>query len=154
MQVIFLIGLQASGKSSFYRSRFLDSHVLVSKDLWPNARNRDARQIREVEKALGEGRKVVVDNTNATVGDRAPVLALATRYGAEVVGYYFESRVEDCLKRNAVREGKNRVPDVALYSTIKRMERPRLEEGFASLHYVALRPEEGFRVSAWKDDEP
>jgi predicted kinase len=42
--------------------------------------------MRLIEEALTEGRSVVVDNTNPTVEDRAPIIALTRRYGAEVVG--------------------------------------------------------------------
>jgi hypothetical protein len=41
-----------------------------------------------------------------------------------VVGCYFESRVADCMERNRRREGKARVPDVALSATRKRVVPP------------------------------
>jgi predicted kinase len=33
MDIIILIGLQASGKSTFYRAHFADTHEHISKDL-------------------------------------------------------------------------------------------------------------------------
>lgn len=150
METVLLIGLQGSGKSSFFGERFAQTHALVSKDLFPNARNRERRQMRELEAAWDTGRSVVLDNTNATRADRAPVIASARARGCSVVGYYFESRVEDCLRRNRIRG--NPVPDVAIYSTIARLERPRLEEGFDALHHVRLAPAGGFEVSDWIED--
>ena len=119
MELVLLIGLQGSGKSSFYRERFAGTHALVSKDLWPHARKRDARQQRLIQEALAAGRSVVVDNTNPTAEGRAPLIALGKAHGARVVGYSFESRLEDCLARNALRTGRARVPEVALYATRK-----------------------------------
>jgi predicted kinase len=150
METVLLIGLQGSGKSSFFRTRFEATHALVSKDLFPNARNRDRRQRRELESAWSAGRSVVLDNTNAARSDRAPVIAAARARGSSVVGYYFESKVEDCLRRN--RERSRPVPDVAIYSTIARMERPRREEGFDALHHVRVDPAGGFEVSDWIDE--
>lgn len=147
MELVLFIGLQGSGKSSFYRERFADSHVLVSKDLWPNARRREARQRRLISEALASGRSVVVDNTNPTPELRAPLIALGKSHGARVVGYAFESPLEDCLARNAKREGRARVPEVALYATRKVLRWPSLAEGFDALHFVRLTPEGTFEVT-------
>jgi hypothetical protein len=40
---------------------------------------------------------VVVDNTNPTVDERAPIIELARRYGAAVLGYVFELHLGACL---------------------------------------------------------
>ena len=43
-ELVLFVGLQASGKSSFYRARFAGTHDLVSKDRFPNNRNPARRQ--------------------------------------------------------------------------------------------------------------
>lgn len=151
MELVLFIGLQGSGKSSFYRERFADSHVLVSKDLWPRARRRDARQQRLIADALAAGRSVVVDNTNPTPEIRAPLIALGKAHGARVMGYAFESRLEDCLARNARREGRAQVPEVALYATRKVLRWPSPTEGFDALHFVRFTPEGTFDVTDWRE---
>jgi predicted kinase len=146
--------LQASGKSSFYRARFAGTHDLVSKDRFPNNRNPARRQRQLIEEFLGAGRSVVVDNTNSTMGDRAELIALARSFGATAVGYYFESRLDDCLERNRQREGKARIPDVALYATHKRLCLPSRAEGFDRLYYVRLRGEGRFEILDWREGVP
>jgi predicted kinase len=152
VELVLFIGLQGAGKSSFYRARFAATHALVSKDRLRNNRNPERRQRQLIAEALAEGRSVVVDNTNATAEARRPLIELGQQAGARVVGYYFESRLEDCLRRNAGRAGKERVPDVALYATAKRLELPQLAEGFAELSYVRLVEGGGFEVSPWREE--
>ncbi|MCP3164683.1 ATP-binding protein [Myxococcus qinghaiensis] len=152
MELILFIGLQASGKSRFFQRHFADTHVLVSKDLWPHARRKEARQRRLIVEALGAGRSVVVDNTHPTLAQRAPLIALGHEQGAHVLGFYFESRLADCLARNAKREGRARVPEVALFATVKQLRRPSLEEGFDSLYHVSWTVDGGFIVEDWKEE--
>ena len=149
MQLILFIGLQGSGKSGFYRERFAATHVLVSKDLWPNARRREARQRRLIAEALARGQSVVVDNTSPRLEDRAPLIALGRRGGARVVGYYFPPDLEACLARNAARVGRARVEDKALHITLSQLRAPSLAEGFDDLFQVWLAPEGGFVVREW-----
>jgi predicted kinase len=100
MKLVIFIGLQASGKSTFFRNYLAATHILVSKDLMRNNRNRARRQAQLVEAALQAEHSVVVDNTNPTVEDRASLIELGNQYGVRIVGYYFESNLKDCLERN------------------------------------------------------
>jgi predicted kinase len=154
LEIVVFVGLQGSGKSSFYRARFAGSHELVSKDLFPHNRNPARRQRQLVEQALAAGHPVVVDNTNAMLVERTDLIALARTFGAEVVGYYFESRLTDCLERNRQRQGKARVPDIALYATRKRLCLPSLSEGFDRLQYVRLLGEGEFEILDWNEEQP
>jgi predicted kinase len=135
-ELIVFSGLQASGKSTYYRSHLAATHVHVSKDLMTNTRDRDARQVREIARALAEGKSVVVDNTNPTPAVRAPLIALGRAHGARVVAYYFETTVKDSVARNRLREGKARVPDVALFVTAKKMVPPTIAEGFDEVRVI------------------
>src|SRR5438552_19148705 len=99
-ELIILVGLQGSGKSTFYQTFFPSTHDWVSKDRFRNNRNPARRQRKLIEAGLQAGRSVVVDNTSLTTEDRAELIALGRASGARVIGFYFESRVEDCLERN------------------------------------------------------
>lgn len=146
-ELVILVGLQGSGKSTFYRERFASTHSLASMDLYsPSSRNRRKRLLREVAEHLAAGRSVVADNTQPTAADRAPLVALARAAGARVVGFYLASPVADCLRRNAAREGAARVPDVALLATAKKLEPPSLTEGFDRLSRVSIGQPSGFVV--------
>jgi predicted kinase len=153
-ELVLFIGLQAAGKSSFYRAAFAGTHDWVSKDRLHNNRNPARRQRQLVEETFRASRSVVVDNTNPTKEERAELIALARSFGATVVGYYFESRLADCLERNRRREGTSRVPDIALYATRKRLCLPSIAEGFDRLHYVRLLGEGRFAVLDWNEELP
>jgi len=137
LQLIVLVGLPGSGKTTYYRAHFAATHAHVSKDLWPNAARRDERQGREIDAALGGGKSVVVDNTNPSRAVRAPLIALGRRHGARIVAVYFETDVRTAIMRNRQREGRERVPDVAIFTTKKTLVPPALDEGFDEVRVVA-----------------
>jgi predicted kinase len=130
--LVILVGLPASGKSTYYFANFADTHVHVSKDLLP----RGGRQEPLIEKALAAGKSVVVDNTNPSPAIRKPLIKLGRRHGARIVGYFFEVDVKTALARNRGREGKARVPDIALFVTKKKLVPPSYDEGFDEIHVI------------------
>jgi predicted kinase len=147
-ELVVFVGLPASGKSTFYQQRFAATHELVSKDRMPNNWRRGARQRELIEAALRHGRPVVVDNTNTRRADRAELVQLARAAGATTALYHFTAAVRDCVRRNKLREGKARVPDVALFTAAKRLEPPAADEGFDARYEVALdEPNGGFVVT-------
>ncbi|HET9195653.1 MAG TPA: AAA family ATPase [Vicinamibacterales bacterium] len=141
MECVILIGLPASGKTTFYLERFAGTHEHVSKDAMRHNRQPQRRQNELIDAALAAGRSVAVDNTNPTAADRAAIIAIARRHGAEVAGYFFPTEAADALRRNRAREGRNRVPAVAIFAARKRLERPAYEEGFDRLFTVAVNEE-------------
>jgi predicted kinase len=147
MEIIIFAGLQASGKSTFYRTHFATTHVLVSKDLMPNNKQRSQHQFQLIEAALQAGSSVVVDNTNPTLADRAELVQLGRTYNAEIVGYYFMPEVSQSLARNKQRTGKEKVPDIAIFATMKRFVNPTYEEGFDRLFYVSANDDGTFNES-------
>jgi predicted kinase len=147
MEAIIFIGLPGSGKSSFYKERFFSTHVRISLDLL-KTRHRERRLF---ETCLATGQRVVIDNTNPTRVERLKYIQPAKTAGYAVVGFYFQSKVEDCLRRNSQRTDHHRVPDVAILAAAKKLELPVREEGFDRLFYVRL---EGgaFIVEEWQDE--
>ena len=96
------------------------------------------RQEQLIDAALAAGRSVVVDNTNPRAADRAAIITAARRHGAEVAGYFFPTEARDALRRNRAREGRTRVPDVAIFATRKRLEVPTYDEDFDRLYTVTV----------------
>ena len=135
---MILVGLPASGKSTFFRQRFAGTHDHVSKDLLRHNRRPQRRQEQLIADSLAAGRSVVVDNTNPSETVRAPLIAIARAHGAEVVAYFFITDAADALRRNRARQGRERVPDVAIFTVRKRLQPPVLSEGFDRIYEVRL----------------
>ena len=152
MELVIFSGLQASGKSTFYRTHFAGTHAYVSKDVLRNNKKPGRRQAQLIEEALQAGRSVVVDNTNPSIAERAELIALGRRHHATIVGYFFPPMVADSLRRNHERSGKARVPPVAIYATKKRLECPSYGEGFDALYAVRIGDDGGFVVEPWSEE--
>ena len=147
LECIILIGLPGAGKSTFYRERFAAGHSHISKDLWPNAGGREARQQKLIDELLAGGRSIVVDNTNPTAAERARIIAAAKTRSARIIGYFFDISTRAAVARNANRTGRSKVPNVAIFTTAKRLQPPKLAEGFDELYRIELTEDRKFRVT-------
>lgn len=141
MQAILLVGIQGSGKSTFYRERFFDTHVRISRDLL-RTRYREERML---ELCLHTRMPFVVDKTNVTAVERERYIAAARAAGFEVVVYFFEPDPRQAHERNLSRLAP--VPAAGVFGTLKRLQEPRVEEGFDRLYRVTLPPGGGFAVT-------
>ncbi len=132
MEVIILIGLQASGKSTFCRERFFRTHLRINLDML-RSRHRERRLI---QTCLELKQRLVVDNTNPTPEDRQRYLQAARTHQFRTIGYYLNSSVEDCLRRNAQRPPEERIPPQGIFGTAARLVPPSDQEDFDELYVV------------------
>jgi predicted kinase len=139
MEAVILCGLQASGKTTLYRERFLETHARVSMDLL-RTRAREAAFLRT---CLDTRMPFVVDNTNPTVAERARYVEPARAAGFTVVGYFVEVDFAVARARNAGRERV--VPPAGLGDVAKRLVTPTPEEGFDALWHATAGPD-GWRI--------
>ena len=127
-----MMGLQGSGKSTFYIKQLSKDYVHVNLDTLKMRR----RERLLMDACFAEEKSFAVDNTNPTKEDRARYIALARANGYRVVGYFMESKIKDCIARNAMREEAARIPEKAIAATSNKLEIPSFEEGFDELYFV------------------
>lgn len=130
-QAIIFVGIQASGKSTFFKNNFVDTHVRINLDML--RRRRRERLI--LTACLEAKQSFVVDNTNLTREVRAVYLNQINRNDFDTICYYFVPDILLSTQRNSSR-GKNYVPNVALISTLNKTEEPSLSEGFDRIYYI------------------
>jgi predicted kinase len=136
MEVIIFIGIQGSGKSTFYRERFIDSHMRINLDML-KTRHREQLLVRA---CLEAKQPFVVDNTNPTLADRQRYIPSAQAKQFKVVGYYFDVDLELCKYRNNQRSRKRQVPLIGLLSTARKLVKPTWDEGFDQIYHVYSQP--------------
>ena len=126
------MGLQGSGKSTFYKTFLEGEFVRVNLDTLRTRHREDLL----IEKCLENGDSFAIDNTNPTRLERKKYIDIAKSHGYRTVGYFLESKIRDCMARNALREGRARVPEIAIAATSNKLEIPSYDEGFDELYYV------------------
>src|SRR5208337_77077 len=131
MELIISIGLPGSGKSTYYRKCLAKTHTQISKDLMNGSTTKKSQMQSEmITQSLTKGLNAVIDNTSVTAEIRKPLIELGHKLGAKVIAYYFPTSVKDCIARNALRAGRAKVPNVAIYTMAKKIQEPTLTEGF------------------------
>jgi len=99
MQTIIFCGIQATGKSTFYKKHFFRTHVHLSLDLLKTRHREDVF----LQACLRTQQAFVVDNTNPTKVEREKYISAAKQSKYKIIGYYFKSDLSDALRRNALR---------------------------------------------------
>ncbi|HLO47431.1 MAG TPA: AAA family ATPase [Kamptonema sp.] len=142
------MGIQASGKSTFYSQCFFQTHIRINLDML-KTRHREKRLL---ETCLEIAQSFVVDNTNPTPEDRKRYIEPAKKQDFHIIGYYFESKIADSIQRNQSRQPEQQVPEKGIRGTHARLVIPKYTEGFDKLYYVRLSPEGEFTVEEWVNE--
>jgi len=145
MEALLFIGIQATGKSTFYKQNFIDTHIRINLDMLKTRH----RETILVNACLEAKQSFVIDNTNPYRTDRQRYIPLAKAAGFTVIGYYFQSTLKDALIRNQQRSGKARIPEQGIRATLTKLEIPDYSEAFDQLYYVTL-ADHNFHVQTWQ----
>ena len=137
-----IVGRPASGKSSL-RERYFAPHGYV-------AVNRDTLGTQEkclkmAAESLGEGKSVIVDNTNPSKSVRKPYIDLARKNSVPVRCLYLDVSPElanhlNYYRQNMSKGTKRRVPMVGYRVYEKNFEHPDVSEGFAEVRTIQFIP--------------
>lgn len=135
MELIIFAGIQASGKSTFYKQYFCDTHIRVNLDML-KTRHRERLL---VNACLEMKQPFVIDNTNATIEERKVYIENAKKYHFRIISYYFLPDFVASQQHNALRQGKHFIPEVGIKSTLSKLQRPSIVEGFDKIYEVTLK---------------
>jgi len=140
--LILMMGIPASGKSTFV-ARHLQNFSRINLD---NLRTRE-REDAMLHALFISEEDIVVDNTNVSPEEREKYFQLADQNGYMTVGIFMESILNDCLKRNAQREGDARIPDIGVEARAKNLVPPTDDEPFDYLFFAKMKDGD-FEVNA------
>jgi predicted kinase len=149
MEAIIFIGIQATGKSRYYKENFFKTHVRINLDML-KTRHRERLLL---EACFEIKQPFVVDNTNPTKEDRKKYIKPAKEKKFRVIGYYFSSEISQSIERNQHRPENEKIPERGIKGTYSRLELPDYLEGFDELYYVKINQYNGFDVNAWKTEK-
>jgi predicted kinase len=142
-EAVLLIGIPGSGKTTFYRERFFNTHVRLSLDLL-KTRERESALLRA---CLSVWQSFVVDNTDVMVEERSPYIAAARAAGFRVTGYFFQANVRRSIALNKKREAGKAIPVYGVLRAYKRLVPPGRSEGFDALFLVDFGKDNEFVVT-------
>ncbi|WWC92336.1 polynucleotide kinase 3'-phosphatase [Kwoniella dendrophila CBS 6074] len=141
LEIVLFVGPPASGKSSFYRKHFaIEGYEHINQDLLGT---RD-KCLRIAETFLGEGTKVVIDNTNRNKETRAYWIRLAMRMKIPIRLFHFLCPLELAKHNNVYRAcygpsdepTRTLLPMLAFNSYGAAFEKPSIDEGFDEIRGV------------------
>ncbi len=148
MEAVIFIGVQASGKATFFKQNFFETHIRINLDMLRTKH----REKLLVAACLEAKQKFVIDKTNAIFDDREKYISQAKSHKFTVVGYYFRANLEDALRRNSTREGTAKIEEKGIRATYAGLTLPTYSEGFDKLFYVWIDENGEFVIEEWKDE--
>lgn len=139
--IITLVGIPASGKSTFAEEYRKKGYVIASTDearktlygdeaIQGNIKDVLCVVYGIVEDAVKNHKNVVVDSTALTPYERMQILKFPARH----IAVYFDTPVDTCLRRNQERE--RHVPERIILQMYERMIYPSEEEGFEKVFFM------------------
>ena len=113
-KLLMLTGLPASGKSTYAKELARSGYVRTNKDelremlnggKWSRGNEKEVIKLRDyiISEALYAGKSVVVDDTNFAPVHQERLKELAKKYGATFETKFFDTPLEECIKRDAKR---------------------------------------------------
>lgn len=133
MELIIFCGVQCSGKSTFYKQHFSNSHARINLDMLRTRKKEGDAFLAFID----EVRPVVIDNTNPLCEDREKYITIAKARGYRVTGYQFKIPLSVALQRGNKRKDQKEVPAFIIKNTMGKIQPLTLSEGFDQIYEVS-----------------
>lgn len=167
MTVLYLMcGVPGCGKSTWINKNKIDSDVVVSRDVVRFSLVKENEDyfskenlvfntfIEQINEAIDNRVSTIyVDATHINETSRNKVLdRLHLSDEVKVIPVFIKEKLETCLHRNSLREGRANVPEKAIVRMYNSLHAPNFNEK----HYYAniITVYEGAQITTWNSNEP
>ncbi len=148
MGLFILVGIPASGKSTFCKSvllRMLDNVLYISTDkIREELGGSEDSQVpnklvlkilyERIEEGLKQGKNVIVDATNIKKSWRQPLISMGQKYKVPIYAYVLSKSLDECIENNNKRSRK--VPIWVIEKYYRDFEIPDISEGFTAIFII------------------
>ena len=147
MTVLVLVGLPGSGKSTWAAAQPITAlssdaiRQLLADDVTNQQIHHEVfRTLRFLLRRRLElgAPATIIDATSLLPVHRKPFIKLAHSLGAYAEAVYFDTPLEECLRRNATRS--RAVPPEVITALAAKLRPPTLAEGFTKIHHIPFSP--------------
>ncbi len=124
-EIILMVGMQGSGKSTFVKNKFSSKYTVISGDVYKTAE----RMLKEADK---HSTSIIFDATHGTKEKRKRFVDYAKEKGLPLRCIWMSTNIDTCIEQNKQREAETgtHVPKIALYKYRKDFQEPEESEGF------------------------
>ena len=147
-ELIVMVGLPGSGKSTICKNKYLLYKVFSSDDyrerLLGNENDQSNNALvfntlyRDLDNCMMSGDNCILDAANVTIKSRKQSILLAKKYGYKCIAYVVNTPIDDCVKRDSERErvvGKD-----VIVKFLHRFQCPTKHEGFDEIIFDKILP--------------
>lgn len=147
--VYLMVGLPGSGKSTFAKKVMQEGDIYVSRDevRYSLIGEKDAyfskerlvfnTFLKKAQEAIDTGANVWIDATHINPASRAKILGkLRFKNVQDVVAVIIDTPLEECIRRNNLREGRARVPEKAIRDMASNFSYPNVNERWFTKTYI------------------
>lgn len=143
MSFYILCGLPASGKTTLSTQLANEHNAKLyhydefKKGCKPQeSKQTHQRLYNQIKQDLLQGNDVVLDDLHLALEWRKSLLSALQDIPCKKILIVMITPLEECVRRNAQRQGQARLPDFVIYHLNQRYQPPSLEEGWDDIQYV------------------
>lgn len=130
-EIVFMVGLPASGKTTYSKKFEEAGYAIVHGDDHESKEARIKNAVKEILDQKTSKKSVVIDATNGTLTKREYYMNALKSYGLPFRAIYMSANAETCKARNKMRE--KQVPTIAISTCNKHLVVPTVAEGFTEV---------------------
>jgi len=142
-EIVINVGMPGSGKSTFSKRYFgKNGYTIINKDTLKTQKKCES----EAHLALGNGKSIVVDNTNPDTAARSVYVKMAKKYNVPIRCFYYKTPQPLSEHLNILRShmsgGSIKKIGIIVYRTFnKKFEKPKKSEGFEEVREIDFIPD-------------